>query len=65
MLGQSLVLGMVQIAVSVAVNAAIVTLAGGVAAFLVTRPVWQRVQRWLMATVLAGLAVRLAVERAR
>jgi threonine/homoserine/homoserine lactone efflux protein len=64
-LAQSLMLGMVQIAVSVAVNAAIVTLAGGVAAFLVTRPAWQRVQRWLMATVLAGLAIRLATERAR
>lgn len=64
-LGQSLMLGMVQIAVSVAVNATIVLLAGGVAAFLVTRPMWQRVQRWVMATVLAGLAVRLATERAR
>ncbi|NGM22838.1 LysE family translocator [Roseomonas stagni] len=62
---QSLMLGATQIAVSVAVNAGIVMAAGSVAVFLGTRPSWQRVQRWLMATVLAGLAVRLAFDGRR
>ncbi|MBX6374726.1 MAG: LysE family translocator [Acetobacteraceae bacterium] len=62
---QSVTLGAVQIAVSVTVNAILVLSAGTVACFLAGRPLWQRVQRWLMATVLAGLACRMAVERAR
>jgi threonine/homoserine/homoserine lactone efflux protein len=39
--------------------------AGTVAYFLAGRPLWQRLQRRLMATVLAGLACRMAAERAR
>jgi hypothetical protein len=33
--------------------------------FLGTRPTWLLVQRWLMGTVLAGLAVRMALETKR
>jgi threonine/homoserine/homoserine lactone efflux protein len=62
---QSLVLGFTQIAVSVSVNALIVFMAGSVAMFFASRPSWQVVQRWLMGTVLAGLAVRMAVESRR
>jgi threonine/homoserine/homoserine lactone efflux protein len=62
-LGQSVTLGLTQIAVSLTVNSLIVLAAGSVAAWFATRPTWLRVQRWLMASVLAGLAVRLAVER--
>jgi threonine/homoserine/homoserine lactone efflux protein len=36
--------------------------AGSIALFLASRPGWMLVQRWLMGTVLAGLAVRMAVE---
>ena len=61
-LTQSLALGLVQIAVSLAVNAAIVLAAGSVAAFLAERPVWRRAQRWFMGTVLAALAVRAATD---
>jgi threonine/homoserine/homoserine lactone efflux protein len=64
-LAQSLVLGSTQIAISVSVNAVIVFMAGSVAAFFASRPTWQVVQRWLMGTVLAGLAVRMAVESRR
>jgi threonine/homoserine/homoserine lactone efflux protein len=64
-LTQSITLGAVQIGVSVAVNAVLVLSAGAVARFLAGRPLWQRVQRWLMATVLAGLACRMAVDRGR
>lgn len=62
---QSLVLGLTQITISVSVNALIVFMAGGVALFFASRPSWQVAQRWLMGTVLAGLAVRMAVESRR
>ena len=64
-LAQSLVLGTTQIAISVSVNAMIAVAAGSVAAFLGSRPTWLRVQRWLMGTVLAALALRLASEARR
>ncbi|WP_175953850.1 LysE family translocator [Burkholderia sp. BCC0405] len=60
-LAQSLALGCVQIAVSVSVNGLIACMAGGIAGFLAGRPVWASAQRWLMGTVLAGLAVRIAL----
>jgi threonine/homoserine/homoserine lactone efflux protein len=62
---QSLVLGSAQIAISVSVNAMIAMTAGTIASFLLVRPTWLVMQRWLMGTVLAGLAVRLAVEARR
>ena len=61
-LTQSVVLGAIQIAISVGVNAMIALAAGSIALFLASRPSWMLVQRWLMGTVLAGLAVRMAVE---
>ncbi|KAB7787720.1 LysE family translocator [Methylorubrum populi] len=64
-LTQSLALGLVQIAVSLAVNAAIVLAAGSVTAFLPERPIWRRAQRWFMGTVLAGLALRAATDARR
>lgn len=64
-LAQTLVLGATQIAISVTVNALIVLAAGAVAAFLVGRPLWMAVQRWLMGTVLALLAVRMAFDTGR
>ncbi len=62
---QSLSLGMVQIIVSVSVNAMIAVAAGSIAVFLSQRPTWAVVQRWLMGTVLAGLAVRMLTEARR
>ena len=61
-LAQSVMLGAIQIAISVSVNAMIALAAGSIALFLASRPSWMLVQRWLMGTVLAGLAVRMAVE---
>lgn len=60
---QSLVLGSSQIVISVTVNAIIAVMAGTIANFLAARPTWLVVQRWLMGTVLAGLAVRMAVTQ--
>ncbi|MFB7494634.1 LysE family translocator [Streptomyces sp. NPDC056161] len=59
---QGLVLGAVQIVVSVAVNLGIVLTAGTIAVFLARRPSWLRAQRYLMGTVLGGLAVSLALD---
>lgn len=59
---QSLALGSLQILISVSVNAVIACMAGSIAVFFVTRPGWQVLQRWLMGSVLMGLAVRMAVE---
>jgi threonine/homoserine/homoserine lactone efflux protein len=62
---QSLWLSAVQVAISISVNTVIVMLAGSIAAFLAGRPAWLVIQRWLMGTVLAGLAVRMATEAQR
>ncbi|WP_395025456.1 LysE family translocator [Comamonas odontotermitis] len=59
---QSIALGLTQIVISVSVNAAIAMLAGSIAVFLAQRPSWIQVQRWLMGTVLAGLALRMLTE---
>ena len=62
---QSVVFGTAQIVISVSVNAGIAIAAGSIAAFLGARPAWLKVQRWLMGTVLAGLAVRMATQARR
>lgn len=62
---QSIALGCVQIVVSVTVNALIASMAGSIAVFLSGRPVWLLLQRWLMGAVLAGLAVRIALDSRR
>ena len=62
---KSLILGSTQIAISVSVNAVIALAAGSVAGFLASRPAWLKWQRWLMGTVLAALALRLATEARR
>ena len=62
---QSLALGAIQIVISLSVNALIAMAAGTIALFLADRPVWLLAQRWLMGTVLAALAVRVATEARR
>jgi threonine/homoserine/homoserine lactone efflux protein len=64
-LTQSLALGAIQIVISVGVNAMIALAAGSIARFLGTRPNWLLAQRWLMGSVLAGLAVKMAFEAKR
>lgn len=62
-LGQSLLLGMTQIAISVSINAVVAISAGTIALFLLRRPSFAIIQRWLMGGVLTGLAVKIASER--
>ncbi|MEV0603120.1 LysE family translocator [Streptomyces sp. NPDC050315] len=59
---QGLLLGSIQIVVSVAVNLTIVLAAGAIAAFLARRAAWLKVQRYMMGTVLGALAVSLAID---
>jgi threonine/homoserine/homoserine lactone efflux protein len=58
---QSLQLGTVQIAVSGSVNALLVVGAASITRFLARSRGWLAAQRYLMGTVLAGLALRIAL----
>lgn len=62
---QSLALGFTQVVISVTVNGLIALSAGSIALFLAGRPLWMVVQRWLMGTVLAALAIRMVTEAQR
>jgi threonine/homoserine/homoserine lactone efflux protein len=62
---QSLILGGVQVTLSVTVNSIVAMTAGSIAVILGQRPFWLVVQRWLMGTVLASVAVRMATEALR
>ncbi len=62
---QSVILGLVQLAVGVAVNGIFVITAGAVAVFLAHRPTWMRIHRYLTGTALAVFAIRLATDRAK
>jgi threonine/homoserine/homoserine lactone efflux protein len=64
-LGQSVTLGLVQIAISFAVNLMLIVSAARLAAWFAKNPFWLAVQRWVMGFVLAGLAVRLALDSRR
>jgi len=64
-LQQSVILGFTQIAASISVNGAVIAAAGAISMFLASRPGWASAQRWLMGTVLGGLAVRMATEARR
>ena len=64
-LAQGLVLGATQIAISMIGNALIAASAGQVARFLMRRPRWLLVQRWIMGSVLGVLAARMALEARR
>jgi threonine/homoserine/homoserine lactone efflux protein len=64
-LAQSLLLGVTQIGVSFSVNLCIVMFAARLALWFTRSPRWLAAQRYVMGTVLAALAVRLALEPRR
>lgn len=57
---QSLLLGAVHLLVSTLVDGLLVTVAGLLAAWFATRPLWIRMQRWLLGTAFGALALWLA-----
>lgn len=60
---QSIMLGLTQVMVSFSVNLVITLLAAGIAAWFSRNQAWLAAQRYFMGSVLAGLAVRLAIEQ--
>ena len=62
---QSILFGSSQIVISASVHVLIALTAGSITGFLSTRPAWLKAQRWLMGTVLAGFALKLAFEAKR
>lgn len=62
---QSLQLGVTQVCISFSVNLIIVLTAARVALFFSRNPVWMRFQKWFMASVLASLAIKMALTKER
>jgi threonine/homoserine/homoserine lactone efflux protein len=62
-LGQTIVLGVVQIAVAASAHTLVILAAASVARVLAKRHSLAHAQRYLLGTVLAALALRLATER--
>jgi threonine/homoserine/homoserine lactone efflux protein len=62
---QSLQLGLTQMCVSFTVNFLIVISAAKMSLWFSENPYWIKVQKWFMASVLTGLAVRMAMDKAK
>ncbi|MGJ7525364.1 LysE family translocator [Variovorax sp. GB1P17] len=60
--GQFLLLGALQIAISMVGNTLIMLAAARAASSLQRRSRWRLAQRWIMGTVLAGLSAKLALQ---
>jgi threonine/homoserine/homoserine lactone efflux protein len=61
---QSLELGFTQVLISASINSVIVLSAAQAASFFKQNPTWQKIQKWFMAGVLAGMAVKMAFSKA-
>ncbi len=57
---QSLLLGIVHLVVSTLIDGLLVTVAGALAVWFASRPLWLKMQRWLLGTAFGALAVWLA-----
>lgn len=64
-LGQSFQLGIMQIIISFSINFLIVISAAKMAGWFAKNPLWVRVQKWFMASVLTGLAIKIAFAKAK
>ncbi|SMO76806.1 Threonine/homoserine/homoserine lactone efflux protein [Chryseobacterium rhizoplanae] len=62
---QSLELGVIQTLISFSINFIIVLTAARVAVFFSNNPVWIKVQKWFMASVLTYLAIKMAFSKAK
>jgi threonine/homoserine/homoserine lactone efflux protein len=60
-LGQSLLLGAIQITTAAAIDISLVTVAGLLAAWFARRPLWLQMQRWFLGSAFGVLAVWLAL----
>ena len=64
-LKQSFQLGIIQVVISFVVNFIIVISAAKMAVWFSKKPIWLRIQKWFMASVLAGLAVKMAFTKVK
>ncbi len=64
-LSQSFQLGIIQIIISFSINLIIVLSAAKMASWFSKKPIWLRVQKWFMASVLTGLAIKMALTKAK
>jgi len=62
---QSVVLGLLQIAIGIVSDLCFVLAAARISAWLEQRPLWTAIQRWVLGAVFAGIALRLAFETRR
>ncbi|HEY0609083.1 MAG TPA: LysE family translocator [Chitinophaga sp.] len=62
---QSLFLGFTQLSISFVVNATMVLAAARVTQWFSANPRWIRVQKWFMASVLSGLALKMALDKGK
>ncbi|WP_375559244.1 LysE family translocator [Bernardetia sp. OM2101] len=60
---QSFQLGIIQIIISLTVNFLIVIFAAKIANWFSKKPLWLKIQKWFMASVLTGLAVKMAFTK--
>ncbi len=64
-LSQSFQLGVIQIIISFSINFLIVISAAKMANWFSKKPIWLRIQQWFMASVLTGLAVKMALTKVK
>ena len=62
---QSLQLGITQMCVSFTVNFLIVLSAARMSLWFSQNPFWVKIQKWFMASVLSGLAVKMAMDKTK
>ncbi|GAB4022255.1 LysE family translocator [Spirosoma migulaei] len=65
LLAQNVELGLTQLVVSATVNFLIVLSAARMARWFQNRPTYIRAQKWVMASILAGLAMRMAIDKGK
>ncbi len=64
-LSQSFQLGAIQIIISFTINFLIVISAAKMSIWFSKKPIWLRIQKWFMASVLTGMALKIALSKAK
>jgi threonine/homoserine/homoserine lactone efflux protein len=64
-LTQSFQLGITQMIISFTINLIIILTAAQAAAWFAQNPFWVRIQKWFMASMLTGLAIRMALDKGK
>jgi threonine/homoserine/homoserine lactone efflux protein len=63
--GQSVVLGIVHVLVSLVFDSVLVTIAALLSGWFIRRPAWLRAQRWFLGSAFGALAIWLALSPVR